>query len=90
MDPVKFGVSTIPLNHAPYGTIKPENLVGANKGKVAVVTGAARGRSFLGTTGQRGVILLMEDDQDQALTAWRHWPGYIGAPGQFRGSSGDS
>jgi len=43
MDPVRFGISTIPLNHEPYGPIKPENLVGANKGKVAVVTGAARG-----------------------------------------------
>ncbi|KAJ4509691.1 hypothetical protein HRR83_006995 [Exophiala dermatitidis] len=43
MDPAKFGISSIPLNHAPYGPIKPENLKGANQGKVAVVTGAARG-----------------------------------------------
>ncbi|KAJ5385555.1 hypothetical protein N7517_003466 [Penicillium concentricum] len=43
MDPNDFGVSTIPLHHSPYGPLKPENLIGANKGKIAVVTGAARG-----------------------------------------------
>lgn len=43
MDPKDFGISTLPLNHVPYGPILTEALVGANAGKVAVVTGAARG-----------------------------------------------
>ena len=43
MDPSKFPVSRIPLKHAPYGPITPENLKDANKGKVAVITGAGRG-----------------------------------------------
>ncbi|KAI1628601.1 3-oxoacyl-reductase [Exophiala viscosa] len=43
MDPAKYGISSVPLKHAPYGPIVPEKLKGANKGKVAVVTGAARG-----------------------------------------------
>ncbi|KIW16024.1 hypothetical protein PV08_06075 [Exophiala spinifera] len=43
MDASKFGISSIPLNHEPYGPIRPEALKGANKGKVAVVTGAGRG-----------------------------------------------
>lgn len=43
MDPSKFPVSTTPLNHAPYGPITTEYTAGINKGKVAVVTGAARG-----------------------------------------------
>jgi len=42
-DPTKFGISTLPLNHEPYGVILPERLAGANKGKLAVVTGAGRG-----------------------------------------------
>lgn len=45
MDPKEFGISTLPLQHEPYGPILPERLVGANKGKVAVVTGAGRGKS---------------------------------------------
>jgi hypothetical protein len=44
-DPTKFGISTLPLQHEPYGVILPERLAGANKGKVAVVTGAGRGKS---------------------------------------------
>lgn len=44
MDPKDFGISTLPLQHEPYGPILPERLVGANKGKVAVVTGAGRGK----------------------------------------------
>lgn len=43
MDPAEFGYSTLPLQHAPYGPITPENLKNANSGKVAVVTGAAQG-----------------------------------------------
>jgi NAD(P)-dependent dehydrogenase (short-subunit alcohol dehydrogenase family) len=43
MDPAEFGVSTLPLQHSPYGPITPESLKGANTGKVAVVTGAAQG-----------------------------------------------
>lgn len=43
MDPKDFGISTLPLQHEPYGPILPERLAGANKGKVAVVTGAGRG-----------------------------------------------
>ncbi|KIY00152.1 uncharacterized protein Z520_03837 [Fonsecaea multimorphosa CBS 102226] len=43
MDPTKFGVSSIPLNHAPYGPITDEKLKGLNQGKVALVTGGARG-----------------------------------------------
>jgi len=43
MDPSEFGVSTLPLQHAPYGSITEEALRGKNTGKIAVVTGAARG-----------------------------------------------
>ncbi|KAK5065124.1 hypothetical protein LTR84_000960 [Exophiala bonariae] len=43
MDPKDFGISTLPLQHEPYGPILPERLAGANRGKVAVVTGAGRG-----------------------------------------------
>ncbi|KAK5443253.1 hypothetical protein LTS15_010788 [Exophiala xenobiotica] len=42
-DPARFGISTLPLQHEPYGPILPARLVGANKGKIAVVTGAGRG-----------------------------------------------
>ncbi|ETI22662.1 hypothetical protein G647_06738 [Cladophialophora carrionii CBS 160.54] len=42
-NPARFGISTLPLNHEPYGPILPERLIGANTGKVAVVTGAGRG-----------------------------------------------
>jgi NAD(P)-dependent dehydrogenase (short-subunit alcohol dehydrogenase family) len=43
MDPSLFPVSDPPLNHAPYGPILPHALKGTLRGKVAVVTGAARG-----------------------------------------------
>ncbi|KAF2021503.1 NAD(P)-binding protein [Aaosphaeria arxii CBS 175.79] len=43
MDPNEFGHSTIPLQHNPYGPITPASLQSANEGKVAVVTGSARG-----------------------------------------------
>ncbi len=43
MDPDEFGISAIPLHHSPYGPLVPEKLLGKNKGKVAVVTGAAQG-----------------------------------------------
>ncbi|KAF2642396.1 NAD(P)-binding protein [Massarina eburnea CBS 473.64] len=43
MDPNEFGTSTVPLQHAPYGPIHPDALQTSNKGKVAVVTGAAQG-----------------------------------------------
>jgi NAD(P)-dependent dehydrogenase (short-subunit alcohol dehydrogenase family) len=43
MDPAEFGISTLPLQHSPYPAISAETLSGANKGKVAVVTGAGRG-----------------------------------------------
>jgi NAD(P)-dependent dehydrogenase (short-subunit alcohol dehydrogenase family) len=43
MDPAEFGYSTTPLHHAPYGPIHPSALKGANKDKVAVITGAAQG-----------------------------------------------
>jgi hypothetical protein len=43
MDPAKFGISTIPLNHTYYGPVNPESLAGKNSGKIAVVTGASRG-----------------------------------------------
>lgn len=43
MDPSQFGISTLPLQHAPYGPILPETLQGANANKVAVITGAGRG-----------------------------------------------
>jgi hypothetical protein len=44
MDPARFPVSSVPLNHAQYGPITDENLKGINKGKVALVTGGARGK----------------------------------------------
>lgn len=43
MDPLEFGISTLPLQHAPYPAIARETLAGANAGKVALVTGAQRG-----------------------------------------------
>ncbi|KAF2258326.1 NAD(P)-binding protein [Lojkania enalia] len=43
MDPLEFGTSTLPLQHAPYDAISASTLAGTNKCKVAVVTGAARG-----------------------------------------------
>jgi hypothetical protein len=46
MDPALFGKSEIELKHEPYGPITREAIGDANKGKVAVVTGAGRGRSF--------------------------------------------
>ncbi|KAF1937544.1 NAD(P)-binding protein [Clathrospora elynae] len=43
MDPAQFGISTLPLQHVPYGPILPENLSGTNSGKVALITGAGQG-----------------------------------------------
>jgi NAD(P)-dependent dehydrogenase (short-subunit alcohol dehydrogenase family) len=43
MDPSKFPESAVPLNHAQYGPITDANLKGINAGKVALVTGGARG-----------------------------------------------
>ncbi|KAF2690890.1 NAD(P)-binding protein [Lentithecium fluviatile CBS 122367] len=43
MDPAEFGYSTLEMKHAPYGPITPEALKDSNKGKIAVVTGAAQG-----------------------------------------------
>ena len=43
MDPSQFPISTIPLNHSPYGPLKAEQIAGINKGKVAVVTGGGNG-----------------------------------------------
>jgi len=43
MDPAEFGISSLPLQHTPYKAISPETIAKANKGKVAVVTGAAGG-----------------------------------------------
>ncbi|KAL5118333.1 hypothetical protein ACEQ8H_003682 [Pleosporales sp. CAS-2024a] len=43
MDPKQFGISTLPLQHAPYDTISPAALQDSNSGKVALVTGAGQG-----------------------------------------------
>jgi NAD(P)-dependent dehydrogenase (short-subunit alcohol dehydrogenase family) len=43
MDPAEFGVSTLPLQHKPYSLIDRSTLADANKGKVALITGAQRG-----------------------------------------------
>lgn len=43
MDPAEFGISTLPLQHAPYAAISAETLKNSNDGKTAVVTGAGRG-----------------------------------------------
>lgn len=43
MDPAQFGLSTTPLEHAPYDAILPDTLKGTNSNKVAIVTGAAQG-----------------------------------------------
>ena len=43
MDPAEFGISTLPLQHAPYDAISRDTLAGTNKGKVAIITGAQRG-----------------------------------------------
>lgn len=47
MDPSKFKLSTLPLNHTVYGAISRERLMGANANKLAVITGAGRGRKHL-------------------------------------------
>ncbi|KAK5270911.1 hypothetical protein LTR96_004189 [Exophiala xenobiotica] len=69
MDPVKYGVSSVPLNHEPYGPIKPEVLKGANKDKVAVVTGAARGigRAISENLANSGANLAIIDLLDEPL-----------------------
>lgn len=43
MDPNQFGLSTLPLQHTPYSPITTSDLQGANTGKTAIITGAARG-----------------------------------------------
>ncbi|CAE7194002.1 hypothetical protein CFE70_007312 [Pyrenophora teres f. teres 0-1] len=43
MDPAQFGISTLPMQHVPYGPILPEALKNSNSGKVAVITGAGQG-----------------------------------------------
>lgn len=43
MDPAEFGISTLPLHHHPYTAISSETLANTNVGKVAIITGAARG-----------------------------------------------
>ncbi|XP_014560885.1 hypothetical protein COCVIDRAFT_88501 [Bipolaris victoriae FI3] len=43
MDPAEFGISTLPLQHVPYGPILPETLQGSNSGKIALITGAGQG-----------------------------------------------
>ena len=43
MDPAQFGISTLPMQHVPYGQILPEALKNSNSGKVALITGAGQG-----------------------------------------------
>ncbi|RMZ66264.1 short chain dehydrogenase reductase SDR [Pyrenophora seminiperda CCB06] len=43
MDPAKFGISTLPMQHVPYHPILPEALTNANSRKVALITGAGQG-----------------------------------------------
>ncbi|KAK4939069.1 hypothetical protein LTR10_020554 [Elasticomyces elasticus] len=43
MDLGQFGISAVPLHNSPYGPLLPEHLAGSNKGKVAIVKGAAQG-----------------------------------------------
>ena len=43
MDPAQFGISTLPLQHTPYGPILASALRSANTGKVALITGAGQG-----------------------------------------------
>ncbi|KAK6384486.1 hypothetical protein LTS17_002049 [Exophiala oligosperma] len=73
-NPAKFGLSTVPLEHEPYGPIKSERLVGANKGKVAVVTGAGRGigRAIsiaLANSGANLALLDLSVDRQQETKA---------------------
>ncbi|KAL2828861.1 hypothetical protein BJY01DRAFT_255208 [Aspergillus pseudoustus] len=69
MDPSQYLSSTVPLHHEPYGPIRSEILRGANSGKVAVVTGAARGigRAIAVSLANTGVKLALIDLNIEAL-----------------------
>jgi len=43
MDPAEFGISTLPLQHAPYPAISPSVLINSLVNRVSVITGAAQG-----------------------------------------------
>jgi hypothetical protein len=47
MDQAEFRISTLPLQHEPYEAISAKAIANSNKGKIAVVTGAAGGMSLL-------------------------------------------
>ncbi|KAJ9609564.1 hypothetical protein H2200_005891 [Cladophialophora chaetospira] len=80
-NPTKFGISTLPLNHEPYGPILPERLAGANKGKLAVVTGAGRGigRAIaiaLANSGANLALLdLLAEELEETKVACEKYPG---------------
>ncbi|KAI1611781.1 3-oxoacyl-reductase [Exophiala viscosa] len=61
MDPKQFGSSTLPYRHEPTGPLADECLVGANKGRLAVVTGAGRG------IGQAIAIALAKSSANVAI-----------------------
>lgn len=75
MDPKEWGISTTPLQHAPYGIITRESLGDANKGKVAIVTGARRGigaeiSTSLAASGANVALLdVTEDSLAQTIKA---------------------
>ena len=73
MDSAEFGISTLPLQHAPYDLISRSALAGANAGKVALIRGAQRGigaaiAESLAASGADVALLDIAGDEGLAAT----------------------